>query len=165
MDRCRRCRGSRARPRCSANVTGTPASCICATSPSVFFANIPSKPGKPHWPNGSAIGLPVGVVDARRLPWLIAGLTYFAPKSALKPGVAARLVRQRVGPRVRRVRRCRCRRRRRSGSRCRRSRSARSRARRCRPARSASRGPRSTRASPRRRPSSCRRSGRSRVRP
>ena len=41
-----------------AKVTGTPFSCICATSPSVFFASAPSKPGKPQLPWPSMIGAP-----------------------------------------------------------------------------------------------------------
>ena len=53
---------------------------------------MPSKPGKPHWPNGSGDRLPVGVVDAggavvdRRVDVLRA-------EEALEPGVAALLVR------------------------------------------------------------------------
>ena len=53
----------------------------------MFFAYIPSKPGKPHWSNGSLIGWPGPFVSLTQLlPLLIAGFTYFAPKSALKPG-------------------------------------------------------------------------------
>ena len=67
-----------------AYVTGTPCSCICATMPSVFFASAPSKPGKPQFPAGSLIGLPA-VSFTHGCPPVIAGLTYLAPKRALKP--------------------------------------------------------------------------------
>ena len=65
-----------------ANVTGTPFSCICATIPSVFFASAPSKPGKPQLPAGSVMSVP-SVAFTHGCPPVIAGLTYFAPKSAL----------------------------------------------------------------------------------
>ena len=65
-----------------ANVTGTPFSCICATSPSVFLASAPSKPGKPQLPAESVMSVP-SVALTQPWPLLIAGLTYFAPKSAL----------------------------------------------------------------------------------
>ena len=68
-------------------MTGTPCSCIWATSPSVFFASAPSKPGKPHWLVGSVM-LPPPIACTQLpepVPLLcvppIAGLTYLAPKS------------------------------------------------------------------------------------
>ena len=58
----------------------------------MFFADAPSKPGKPGWPKGSVIGAPdmsftaacpitIEQVDGRGAQ--TAGLTYFAPK---RPG-------------------------------------------------------------------------------
>ncbi len=67
-----------------ANVTGTPFSCICATSPSVFLARAPSKPGKPQLPWLSVMFEP-SVAFTHGLPPVIAGLTYFAPNSAMAP--------------------------------------------------------------------------------
>ena len=68
-----------------ANVTGTPASCICATSASVFFGNSPSKPGKPHWLNWSVTSFVPVMSLTQALPPVIAGFTYFEPNSAWKP--------------------------------------------------------------------------------
>ena len=59
-------------------------------------AKRPSKPGKPGWPNGSAISVPssfltpvcpltVLVVQCELETLQIAGLTYFAPNSPWKP--------------------------------------------------------------------------------
>ena len=50
----------------------------------MFLASIPSKPGKPTWPNGSGIDVVAEVVIGP-LPLLITGSTYFAPKRPSKP--------------------------------------------------------------------------------
>ena len=60
-----------------AYVTGTPASCICATHDSDTVASIPSKPGKPTWPFASWITLPFRSVIGPL--GLMTGSTYFAP--------------------------------------------------------------------------------------
>ena len=72
-------------------------------------ASIPSKPGKPHVPDGVRDRLARGA-GTHGWPPVIAGSTYLAPNSAWKPAVAAGLVGQRVGPGVRCCRRTRSRR-------------------------------------------------------
>ena len=67
-------------------VTGTPCSCIAATYDSETAADIPSKPGKPGWPNGSAIGWPSRSVSGTLAGWPVrTGSIDWAPNRPLKP--------------------------------------------------------------------------------
>ena len=96
--RCRRRRGSRARRRCTRRSPGCRAPASPRRSASDTAADMPSKPGKPGWPNGSTIGLPSRSVSGTRRR--LAGqqrIDRLRAEEALEAGVAARLAGQQVG--------------------------------------------------------------------